>query len=122
MYVCMYALTGVRDTTEVLSALQSVVAELEDVDAWLNEQIDHIAEVQANLHLIEDESGTLETTWKNLNELQTVVVCICMYCMYVLYVCAFLLIQHYLMEDYYDVFKTFSVCMYVCMYVCALET
>lgn len=54
-----------------------MVAELEDVDAWLNEQIDHIAEVQANLHLIEDESGTLETTWKNLNELQTVVVCVC---------------------------------------------
>ena len=90
MYVCMYALAGVRDTTEVLSALQSVVAELEDVDAWLNEQIDHIAEVQANLHLIEDESGTLETTWKNLNELQTVVVRICMYlCTVCMYVCMY---------------------------------
>ena len=74
MIACVSVLEGVRDTTEVLSALQSVVEELEGVDTWLNEQIDHIAEVQANLHLIEDESGTLETTWKNLNELQTVVV------------------------------------------------
>ena len=37
-----------------------------------------------------------------------------------MYVCMyeFLLVQHYLMEDYYDVFKTLTVCMYVCMYVC----
>lgn len=48
---------------------------------WLNEQIDHISETQANLRLIEDESGTLETTWQNLNEVQNVVVsqiyCVC---------------------------------------------
>ena len=31
-------------------------------------------------------------------------------CMY-----EFLLVQHYLMEDYYDVFKSLTVCMYVCM-------
>ena len=72
---------GVRDTTEVLSALQQVVDELEGVDMWLNEQIDHISETQANLRLIEDESGTLETTWQNLNEVQNVVVsqiyCVC---------------------------------------------
>ena len=29
-----------------------------------------------------------------------------------------LLVQQYLREDYYDVFKTLSVCTYVCMYVC----
>ena len=34
-----------------------------------------------------------------------------------MYVCMyeFLLVQHYLMEDYYDVFKTLTVSMYVCM-------
>jgi small nuclear ribonucleoprotein (snRNP)-like protein len=58
----------------VLSALQLVVEELEGVDNWLNVQINHISEIQANLHLIEDKSGTLETTWQNLNDLQTVVV------------------------------------------------
>lgn len=58
----------------MLSALQLVVEELEGVDNWLNVQINHISEIQANLHLIEDKSGTLETTWQNLNDLQTVVV------------------------------------------------
>ena len=36
-----------------------------------------------------------------------------------MYVCMFLLVQHYFIEDYYDVFKTTSV-MYVllyCMYI-----
>ena len=41
----------------MLSALQLVVEELEGVDNWLNAQINHISEIQANLHLIEDKSG-----------------------------------------------------------------
>jgi hypothetical protein len=64
---------GMRDTKEVLLALTEVDGQLETVDRWLGEQIEHLAEIQANLHMIEDESGALETSWQNLNVVQDVV-------------------------------------------------
>ncbi len=64
---------GVRDTREVLTALSLVNSELEAVDRWLGEQIERLSEIQTNLHIIEDESGALETSWQNLNIVQQVV-------------------------------------------------
>ncbi len=64
---------GVRDTREVLTALSLVDTELAAVDLWLGEQIERLGEIQSNLHMIEDESGALETSWLNLNVVQEVV-------------------------------------------------
>lgn len=64
---------GVSDTSEVLQALSQVDQELEAVDMWLGEQIGRLEEVQANLHMIEDESGALESSWQSLRSVQEVV-------------------------------------------------
>jgi hypothetical protein len=66
-------LAGVSDTSEVLQALSQVDLELEAVDMWLGEQIGRLEEVQANLHMIEDESGALESSWQSLRSVQEVV-------------------------------------------------
>lgn len=66
-------LPGVSDTSEVLQALGQVDQELEAVDMWLGEQIGRLEEVQANLHMIEDESGALESSWQSLRSVQEVV-------------------------------------------------
>eukprot|EP00981_Chlorochromonas_danica_P009700 scaffold2799_cov159-Ochromonas_danica.AAC.17 len=64
---------GLKDTTEVLKALTDVDCQLDVVDSWLGEQIDHLSAIQANLSMIESESGALETSWQNLNVVQDVV-------------------------------------------------
>lgn len=57
----------------MLQALSQVDQELEAVDMWLGEQIGRLEEVQANLHMIEDESGALESSWQSLLSVQEVV-------------------------------------------------
>jgi hypothetical protein len=63
---------GLKDTGEVLKALAMVDTELAAVDKWLGEQIEHMSEIQANLHIIEDESGTIESSWQSLTVVEKV--------------------------------------------------
>lgn len=63
---------GLKDTGEVLKALSMVDSELSAVDKWLGEQIEHMAEIQSNLHMIEDESGTIESSWQSLTVVEKV--------------------------------------------------
>ena len=62
-----------RDTVEVLDALTQVDEELNGVDQWIGEQLDRLTETQAKLKMIEEESGTLEVTRKNLTTLSDIV-------------------------------------------------
>ncbi|KAJ1406562.1 hypothetical protein B484DRAFT_209581 [Ochromonadaceae sp. CCMP2298] len=64
---------GMSDTSEVLTALSHVDEELHAVDEWLGEQIERLEEIQSNLHMIEDESGALESSWNSLQSVQEVV-------------------------------------------------
>lgn len=54
-------LFGMKDTKEVLIALQEVDSQLEVVDKWLGEQIDRLSEIQSNLHMIEVPSPPLSS-------------------------------------------------------------
>lgn len=63
-----------NDTKNVLLALSQVDAELYAVDCWLGEQISKLSKIKSNLHMIEDESGALETSWQNLNVVQEVII------------------------------------------------
>lgn len=65
--------TRVRDTVEILEALNQVDKELDDVNCWLGDQIDRLLDIQSNLHLIEDESGGLETSWQNLKSIHEII-------------------------------------------------
>ena len=65
--------SNISDTSEVLQALSQVDNELKAVDLWLNEQIEHLEVIQYNLHMIEDESGALESSWCSLKSVQDIV-------------------------------------------------
>lgn len=65
---------GVRRVTmEVLGALSHVDEQLSSVDEWLGEQIERLSEIQSKLHMIEAESGALETSWHNLSNVKTTI-------------------------------------------------
>ena len=65
--------SSLRDTGEVLVALAHVDRELSSVELWLDEQINHLSEIQSNLFAIEDESASLETAWQSLNRVQEII-------------------------------------------------
>lgn len=61
-----------KDTVEILDALNDVDKQLSVVDDWLSEQVMKLSDVQGNLHVIEDESGGLESSWQNLQNIHQI--------------------------------------------------
>lgn len=64
---------SVRDTMELLRALDQVDTELGHVSEWLGLQINHLSEVQRELFQIESENSALETSWHNLSGVQRLI-------------------------------------------------
>lgn len=63
----------VRGTFELLSSLDNVDASLENVNDWLNEQVEYLSGVQSQLFQIEAENSGLETSWHNLSAVKAMI-------------------------------------------------
>lgn len=62
-----------RNTVEILDALNQVDRELEEANLWLNIQIERLSEIKSHLVLIEDESGGLESSYKNVQAIRDLI-------------------------------------------------
>jgi hypothetical protein len=64
---------NLRNTVEILDALNKVDDELEESSLWLAIQIDRLSETKSHLVFIEDESGGLESSLHNLQAIRDVI-------------------------------------------------
>lgn len=66
----------IRNTGEILLSLNDVDFQLENINQWLDIQMECISDIRIQLLLIQNESGGLDSNWRNFQSLRDVIISI----------------------------------------------